>query len=170
MTIVNVNGTPNSGKDAFIEECIKQLSDYHIKAMNYSSVTLVKKVASILGCHGKSDRDRAFLADIKQLWVKYNNGPNMDVLREALSCDIDVLFTCIREEDQEANMMAICHECGIRYLDVLVRNSECNVFHGNPADDNINMEPENYFYVFDNSGYERSDLVNGAKRFCTLLR
>ena len=79
-----INGSGFSGKDTFVEYVTKELDVKNVLVLNYSSVTLVKKIAQIIGWNGeKTEKDRKFLSDLKLLTTEYNNMPFND-MKEAI--------------------------------------------------------------------------------------
>ncbi len=73
IKIIIINGVGGSGKDEFV----KQFQNHFFgKVYNFSTVYTVKKAAKILGWKGtKTEKDRKFLSDLKDLYVQYNDGP-----------------------------------------------------------------------------------------------
>ena len=71
---VIITGAARSGKDLFIEKCKQKLRPG--KVNNVSIIDPVKEIAKYCGWDGgKTDKDRAFLCELKDLLTKYNNGP-----------------------------------------------------------------------------------------------
>ena len=82
LPIVIINGKGGCGKDSLIEGLTK--CDWW--AYNVSSVDKVKEAGTVLGWDGgKSDKDRKFLHDLKNLSTEYNDGPNTYLCNELLS-------------------------------------------------------------------------------------
>lgn len=67
-----INGSGGVGKDLFV----KLVSNY-VPTINFSSVDKIKEIAKIIGWDGisKTDKDRKFLSDLKQLTNNYNDMP-----------------------------------------------------------------------------------------------
>ena len=70
-----LNGMGRSGKDTFAE-----LLNFFVPTLHYSSVTKVKKIAAQCGWKGgKTERDRKFLSDLKNLTTEYSDMPFKDM-------------------------------------------------------------------------------------------
>ena len=68
-----------AGKTTFENYCFA-LNPLFVKI--YSSIDFVKEIAKKAGWDGnKTDKDRAFLGELKQLLINYNDGPFKDVCR-----------------------------------------------------------------------------------------
>lgn len=98
-SIVIINGSGGVGKDTFV-----RLAAKHAKVMNFSSVDRVKEAAMVLGWRGgKTERDRKFLSDLKDLSSAYNDYP-MQSMRERVSAfynsNAEILFLHIREPEE----------------------------------------------------------------------
>lgn len=75
--IIIINGKPKSGKDQFVK-FYKKYSNK--KVNNISTVDNVKKIAKEMGWNGLKDlKSRKFLSDLKDLWIKYNDGIFKDI-------------------------------------------------------------------------------------------
>lgn len=78
--VIIINGTGGSGKDTFVDLCDKNslMSPYTI--FNYSIIQYVKGIALSCGwtC-GKTEKDRKFLSDLKDLMDNFNNLPRKKV-------------------------------------------------------------------------------------------
>jgi len=85
MKIVIINGLGLSGKDEFIKQ-IQLLSlqnENSIKIINISSIDCVKEQAKNFGWHGeKNEKSRKFLAELKNIWIEYNNGPFNNIIEK----------------------------------------------------------------------------------------
>lgn len=85
-----INGSGGVGKDTFIEV----LSSFHPSVFQTSSVDPTKTLATQVGWQGgKTDKDRKFLSDFKDLLTEYNDYP-MQFLTERVK---DIMFIHIRE-------------------------------------------------------------------------
>lgn len=77
MRIFCINGQRGAGKTTFENYCFA-LNPLFVKI--YSSIDKVKKIAEYCGWDGnKTDKDRAFLGELKQLLIKYYDTPFIDV-------------------------------------------------------------------------------------------
>lgn len=80
MKIYILNGKAGSGKTTFFEMVNKQCGCY---VYNYSTVTLIKKIAKQCGWNGeKTQENRKFLSDLKDLLTNWDDVPYKDCLRE----------------------------------------------------------------------------------------
>ena len=79
-----LNGMGGSGKDTFAEFLNQIVPTFH-----YSSVTKVKKIAEECGwAGGKTEKDRKFLSDLKNLLTEYNDLPFKAVAMAVRAFDI----------------------------------------------------------------------------------
>lgn len=94
MNVFCVNGLRGAGKTTFEQFCFA-LNPIYVRS--YSSIDLVKRIASSAGWDGtKGDKDRWFLGQLKQLLIEYNNLPYKDV------CDYiarQIIWTTNRDLD-----------------------------------------------------------------------
>ena len=104
MIIILINGTGTVGKDEFIKQ-LEIISSF--KVHNISSIDQVKNIAkTFFGWDGQKDeKSRKFLADLKRLWVDYNNGPFQYIVNkiediEHKSKDETIVFIHCREIDE----------------------------------------------------------------------
>jgi hypothetical protein len=74
MLIIIISGSNNSGKDQFVEFFMKH---YEYKSINMSTIDRIKELSlKYFGWNGKkTDAARKFLAEMKKIWAKFNNGP-----------------------------------------------------------------------------------------------
>jgi hypothetical protein len=167
-----LNGAPTAGKDTFCEMVIKHGKSHRLTVKTISSVDDVKRLATEMGWSGaKEDKDRDFLAELKYLWKRYNNGPLRDMLAKCKKLDYDILFVHIRETDEIDELKnllnAAIHEvsldriyCWSMYLDRNVTSVTSN------AADAQAMTSEGYDYdiILDNNG-TLEDLEHAAIAF-----
>ncbi len=74
--IIIINGAGGCGKDSFVDFCREAFGEVH----NLSMVDEVKSAAVVLGWKGgKTDADRQFLSDLRQLTEEYNDHPFLTV-------------------------------------------------------------------------------------------
>ena len=75
--VLITNGSGGSGKD----EIAKYMQASGKKVYKYSAVTKIKDICAMMGCdpHSKTERNRAFMHDIKMLTVGYNDLPFQDM-------------------------------------------------------------------------------------------
>lgn len=160
--IIIVNGTGGSGKDSFVHFCSRA-----IDAINISTVDKVKVAGKILGWPGtKTEKDRAFLSDLKLLaseyydhpyeYIKGNIGEFVDI-RNA-----EILFVHSREP-QEIQRFKEDFNC----ITVLVTNPRVPLIMSNMADANVLNYP--YDYEIQNNG-TLDDLEKKAFMFVNDLK
>lgn len=78
MKVFVVNGAAGSGKTTFENFCYA-LNPVYVRI--FSSIQPVKEIAEKCGWNGtKTEKDRKFLADLKQLLIEYNNFPFNEVV------------------------------------------------------------------------------------------
>lgn len=159
--IVIINGFGRAGKDSFVHAAAK-----FAYVMNFSSVDKIKKAAKVLGWDGgKSEKDRKFLSDMKDLSTTYNDCP-FQSMREKVSefynSEADILFLHIREpeEIERAKKEFNAHTL------LIIRNSVDQV-KSNHAD--ANVFDYDYEFTVLNDG-DLTDLAIRAKEFVEELK
>ena len=97
--VIVINGSGGVGKDS-----ICSIVGKHYSTMNISSVDPIKKIAFENGWDGrKNEKSRKFLADLKQLFVDFNDLPCkylLDKYQEFLESNNEILFVHIREPEE----------------------------------------------------------------------
>lgn len=153
--IVIINGTGGSGKDTFVEFCQK-----YGKVKNFSSIDKVKEIARLIGWDGgKTEKDRKFLSDLKQLTTEYNDMPFNSIKEEVdkfNESDDDVMFIHIREP--EAILRA---ENAFGAKTLLIKRVGLENISSNASD--ANVDNYDYDYVIENDTLE--NLENSAMKF-----
>ena len=135
----------------------------YIPVRHESSITPVKTMARLGGWNGgKTEKDRKFLSDLKDLLTAYNDTPLKHVIEvtEAFKKGLSggALFIDVREPAEIKKAVA-----AIGAKTVLVTNKNVPVISTNHADANVaNYE---YDYVVVNDG-DLDDLYDKALEFC----
>ena len=147
--VVIINGKGGVGKDTLCNIIGKK---YAVK--NVSSITPIKEIAKIGGWKGgKENKDRKILADLKKLFIDYNDLPFLYLKKEMKSFllnEYDVLFIHIREIEEIKRFLQYATEKGIACKTLLVtREEEKNKIYGNCADDMV--EQYDYDMVYENN-------------------
>ncbi|MCM1214030.1 MAG: hypothetical protein NC548_05870 [Lachnospiraceae bacterium] len=94
IPIIIINGKGGCGKDSLIDG----VAAHCWWPVTRSAVDKVKEAATVLGWDGgKSDKDRKFLHEMKNLSTEFNDGPNTYLCNEVIS----ILLWCLPDE---ANM------------------------------------------------------------------
>lgn len=174
-----INGSGGHGKDAFIEALNNQFAK-KVLIGNYSSVSKVKKIAKAIGWNGeKTERDRKFLSDLKQLTIAYNDMPLNDLKEYAKSFMGDdefnkMLFFHIREPEEIKKAINAFKEYNVKTI--LVKRDSVKHIATNPADGSV--YDYDYDIVINNNGtlldlymtafYFFEDLLNNSlkKEYC----
>lgn len=159
--IVIINGSGGSGKSTFVRLC-REICD-PMKGKNVielSTVDYVKEVAQYCGWDGsKTEKNRAFLHELKELLARWNNSPNQNVFDQINSLQrVEkffkksdwLFFVNIREpEEIEKFIEQNKEETGLPISTLLVVNSNVPVIQSNYADKNV--EHYKYDYIVSNS-------------------
>lgn len=164
--IIIINGPGGVGKSTFVKFCKEE----NYLTAEYSTVDLIKKIASYCGWNGQKDlKNRKFLSDLKDLLTEWNDLPFTKTLQfirgtldmwsvEGFKLNKAVIFIHCREPEEISRLE---DEVGAKSL--LITNSNMKEkTYGNHADDNVYNY--NYTYTIDNNG-TLSDLKNKAKDF-----
>ena len=156
-----------SGKSSFENYCFA-LNPIYVKI--YSSIDGVKRIAQSCGWDGnKTDNDRIFLAELKQLLIKYNDYPARDVENfiNITRCwmenrDLDpeklVFFVDVREPSE---IQKLVQRCGAETILVQRRTDEPDLSTGDCARDIYDFT---YDIYIDNDG-TLEDLEQKARYF-----
>ena len=150
--IVVINGSAGVGKDTFVDQVRYQFISYpsYPAVRNYSSVDWIKKIAKSMGwLGGKSEKERKFLSDLKDLSTWFNDMPFRCMAREVEKFKEDkylkILFLHIREPKE---IKRVVEEFKAKTL--LIRNNRVEQIVSNQADAGV-YEYE-YDYTADNDG------------------
>lgn len=161
-----VNGFPRSGKDTFVNCCLKELGAF---GKLISTVDFIKEIAIKCGWNGeKTPKDRKFLSDLKDLLSNWNDVPYQKVLKEIdlFRYDLEyydvenngVVFIMSREPE-EINRFE--NEIGAKSILIRRESVEFNQ-QSNHADNEVLNHK--YHYIIDNNG-TIEQLQEKAKNF-----
>ena len=146
-TVIVINGQGGCGKDTI---CNIMAKYYKIK--NISTVDPIKDIAKYAGWNGeKGDKARKMLAELKQVFIEYNDLPLNYVISECEKFSLDendVMFVHCRESEEIAK---IVKALPLHTITLLVKRNDKffkRKVYGNYADDGV----ENYDYDFVYSG------------------
>lgn len=143
--VIIINGNGGVGKDTL---CDFASEKYKVK--NISAITPIKKIASQYGWKGeKNQKSRKFLADLKSIFIEYNDLPFKYLKEEYekfLRDHKQILFVHIRESE-EIDKFKNCVE--IPCVTLLIRREDLVKNWGNASDDNV--ENYAYDYIYDNN-------------------
>lgn len=134
--VIIINGKGGAGKDTL---CDVVAQKYVVR--NVSSITPIKEIAKMGGWQGaKENKDRKFLADLKKLFVEYNDLP-FCYLKKELELFLEqqqelVLFVHIREIEEIKKFLEYVLSKDVVCKTLLItRKEEQNKVYGNDADD-----------------------------------
>jgi len=163
LFIIIINGVAESGKDTFIE-IFKRT--YYTTVYNFSTINKIKEIAKELGWKGtKTDKDRKFLSNLKDLWTNYNNGPFnyiLDVVKNTIGdyyldeCNSFVFIHCREPKEilklknyfiKMSKSRSKYNGCIVKTL--LLKRNKKNI-PNNHAD--MYVENYNYDYIVKNNG------------------
>ena len=142
--VIVINGSAGVGKDT-----ICKMVGKHYRVMNVSSVDPIKKIASENGWNGeKNEKSRRFLAELKRLFVDFNDLPQRYLLKryqEFLRGDREILFVHIREPEEIAKFR---NSVGAGCVTLLVRGrGNAKKAWNNAADDEVEDYKYDYYYI-----------------------
>jgi hypothetical protein len=157
--VVIINGRGGAGKDTLCDGASREYRTTII-----SSIDPIKKIAQEYGWRGEKDeRSRRFLADLKQVFIAYNDLPTTYIMRRYnrfLANKKDILFVHIREGSEIDKLKK---RIKIPCITILIRRSRDKGW-GNTSDDNV--EAYGYDYYFDNN----QPLPQATEAFISLIR
>lgn len=155
IKIFIINGTGGVGKDTFVNFCQEYAYTLQklVYVQNYSTIDPIKYLARGIGWdEGKTNKDRKFLSDLKDLLTEYNDYSYQYIKniississQSSSSICLGIIFIHCREPKEIQ-----------RFVDdynaetILIRRPQIK-----PADNHADMEVENfnYDYIIDNSG------------------
>ena len=106
MKIVIINGKAGAGKDTFVAMCKDILGAEYV--MNISTVDFVKEIATECGWDGtKTQKNRKFLSDLKDLLTEWNDIPLNDVVAKV---DAYGLYLTMNESWNKGVVFIHCRE------------------------------------------------------------
>lgn len=86
--VIIVNGAPRSGKDTFVNFCLKELKGF---GKSVSTVDFVKEIAAKCGWDGtKTLKNREFLSNLKDLLTEWGDVPYKKIEEEINSFDFSL--------------------------------------------------------------------------------
>lgn len=161
-TVIVINGQGRSGKDTVC----KIMSKYY-KVRNISTIDPIKEIAGYAGWKGEKDnKSRKMLADLKQVFIEYNDLPLNFVLEHIKTfakSDEQFLFVHCRESEEIAK---IVKASTLNTITLLIRRNdrffERQVF-GNRADDEV--ENYNYDFIYSGNNETTDDLEKDFMEF-----
>lgn len=152
--VIIINGSGGCGKSTFVKKCtdIAHNEYDNLIVVESSTVDKVKEVAQFCGWDGtKTEKNRAFLHDLKMALEKWNNIPNQSVvdqinsLEKMYSRHDFVIFVNIREADSIRTFIENCQDqLDITPKTLLIRNANVKEIVSNDADKNV----ENFVYDY----------------------
>ena len=162
-----INGRAGVGKDKFV-----QLVSKYAKVVNYSSVQSIKDLARIYFGYDeniKSDKDRKFLADLKELTTKYCNFSFNETINTIdlflNSNNKEIMFIHCREPEEIKKIKEAVPSC--KTILILADNRVIKKVDNNYAD--RNTDKFNYDIILHNdSTIEALDDI--AEQFVNNLR
>lgn len=141
--VVIINGSGGVGKDT-----ICKVVENHYETMNVSSIDPIKRIAIENGWDGKkSEKSRKFLADLKQLFVDYNDLPQQylaERYEEFLHSKKRIMFVHIREPEEIRKFKrSVSEKC----VTLLIRRGEkARKAWNNSSDDDVEKYEYDFYY------------------------
>lgn len=170
--IVVINGSNGVGKDLFVSYCdtyckyLRTIEEKEIIVSNLSTIDPIKELAKEIGWSGqKTDKDRKFLSDLKDLCTEYNNlsfnyiEKNIERIR-SYNRENTIIFIHCREPKE---IQELVDKLGARTLLILRPQVK-------PSDNHADKEVFKYIYDYsiDNSGTQ-TELRLKAEHFINTL-
>ncbi len=142
--VVIINGTGGVGKDTLCEFAGK-----YFKIRNVSAITPIKEIATRYGgwTGQKDSASRKFLADLKKLFVEYNDLPFRYLCGEYeafMKSEEEIMFVHIREGEEIQKLKDWIKTPCITLL--VERNHGVEASWGNASDDNVTNYQYDYVY------------------------
>lgn len=147
--IIIINGKGSSGKDTIC----KIVGKYYNVAV-ISEISPIKEIAKLAGWNGeKDDKSRKMLADLKAIFISYNNLPYhyaMQEIQKFSDSANEILFIHIREKEE---ILKIINDSPIPVYTLLVKRLDQEFIdrvYGNDADDGVENFDYDFYYVGNN--------------------
>ena len=144
-TVIIINGQGGCGKDTVCNIMAK-----YYKVKNISTVDPIKAIAKFAGWTGeKGDKARKMLADLKQVFIEYNDLPLnfvMEEMQKFSADDNDIMFVHCREKEEIAK---IVNSATVHTITLLIKRFDKyfeQKVYGNYADDQV--ESYNYDFIY----------------------
>lgn len=159
--VVIINGNGGVGKDTLCDFAAKKF-----KVQIISAITPIKEIAQKYGgWRGEKDsKSRKFLADLKELFVEYNDLPFQylcNKYKEFLKSTDQILFAHIREGAEiDKFKKEISIPC---YTLLITREGNDSICWGNASDDNV--KKYQYDLIYENN----KTLSESEEDFCNFL-
>lgn len=161
-TVIVINGQGGCGKDTVCTILAK-----YYKVKNVSTVDPIKDIARYAGWNGeKGDKARKMLADLKQVFIEYNDLPLNYIKAEADKFATDenhLMFVHCREKEEIAK---IVKALSIRTVTLLIRRKDKyfqQKVYGNSADDEV--ENYNYDFIYTGNNETTAELEKTFMKF-----
>lgn len=158
--VVIINGKGGVGKDTLCEYIGK-----NYKIRNVSSITPIKEIGKQYGWNGgKTEKDRRFLSDLKQAFIKYNDLPTNYLLGQyvefMMNQDESIMFVHIREPEEIQKFKdRINGNC----YTILIHRDAVEKTYGNDSDDLVND------YNYDMDFYNNASIEESGESFMSSL-
>lgn len=142
--VIIINGNGGVGKDTLCD-----FANARYNAASISAITPIKNIARQGGWKGEKDtKSRKLLADLKRVFIEYNNLPYQYLTQEYekfLHSDAQILFVHIREGSEiDRFRQYVKMPCAT----LLIRSDNLAKNWGNDSDDNV--ENYTYDYIYNN--------------------
>ena len=173
MKIICINGQGGVGKDEFVKAAqINSKQPSYI--YNFSMVENIKAIAKYIGWQGgKTNKDRKFLSDLKDLTARYSDYPFQSVVNlinarlwwtnyNKIPTKDFIIFIHAREPK---DIQRWKEEYGAKSL--LIRREEVERTYGNHADDQVFDIDYDYIY---NNNKSLEELEKDAVNFVQKIR
>ena len=156
--IIVISGSGFVGKSTFVSLC----KEINPSVVETSTVDFVKHIATICGWDGtKTDENRAFLSNLKDLLEDWHNVPNKKIDEYIKNHSDEIIFINAREPH---NIQYYKNKYNA--ITILVTNPRVEQVTSNHAD--MGVYDFAYDYIIDNSG-DLELLKESAKTFMEML-
>lgn len=162
--VIVINGFARSGKDT-VCEMIRSWSYGKIPVNIWSTVDNEKITLSEYACrkyNPELENDRKFLSEFKALVNKYFNYTHIQ-FQKRLPFNGHALIVHSREPSEIEEFKRMCHDNGIDFATILVKNDRIQKVLSNDSDKNC--ENMKYDYVIENNS-SLDDLKRNVYVFC----
>jgi hypothetical protein len=172
VSLIVVNGYPQSGKDMFVDFGIDELDENNSKychAVKYSTITTCMQAAYTFGWNGvKNEKYRAMLSDLKDLYTKYFDGTYKEMVDWIYGYNLGtkntMLFAMIREPEEIRKIINYCSSHDIPNKTICIRSGRSEKNHSSHSDKFVNLYP--YDIILDNDG----TLVEWKEKSKTIIK
>ena len=165
-TVIIVNGKPRSGKDTFCNYVIKECEKNGIYCDVWSTIDFEKEILEDIinrSYDATSEKDRAFLSELKQLINRYYDITFRDFVN-LIEFYEGVFLIHTREWNEIVRFKEYCEKNNIKFITIFM--SSPNEKEYNNWSDTFCIDRKDMYDIVINNNGTLEELKEYAKQFC----